>query len=133
MKIPGCSYSTHSDVKLERPKVQQAEQVDCTSRPVIIEPAIGTVDPIPTEVKPQIPFVAPSGMYKCRHAGCQREYDPASNTEESCEYHEGSAGFRDTRKFWTCCGASSYDWDEFMKIPKCKKGPHEPKMIDAPS
>jgi hypothetical protein len=135
MKIPGCVISHHSDVKLVRPKVapnvteEQPSRVEPTQ---ILDPAPLAPVPVPIAVaQTQVPYKAVSGLLKCRHAGCMKEYDPDLNDEGACEYHEGTAGFRDTKKFWTCCGASSYDWDEFMKIPKCKTGRHEPKMVDA--
>ena len=134
MKIPGCATGFHTDIKLVRPTVQKQED---SSAPIPIQSPspLPIPIPIPTESKPelqaaeQVPFITPSGFYKCRHAGCMKEYDPKS--EETCTYHEGSAGFRDGKKFWSCCNASSYDWDDFMKIPKCKEGPHEPKMVNA--
>ena len=133
MKIPGCATGEHSEVKLVRPTVKQEEpnapqQVVASSAPVQIQPAAPVSPP---KGKPQVEFRTTSGNPKCRHAGCMKEYDESTNSEESCTYHEGSAGFRDTKKFWSCCGASSYDWDDFMKIPTCKVGKHEPKMIDA--
>ena len=136
MKIPGCTASSHTDEKPVKPaSAPLTRSEECVSAPRLVEQSSVTVavEPEPEVVnKPdQVPFRTRAGLYRCRHAGCLQEYDPATNSEVSCEYHEGSAGFRDTKKFWTCCGASSYDWDEFMKIPKCKRGYHEPKMIDA--
>ena len=137
MKIPGCSVSSHSDVKLQRPSISSASSpVDESNAPqrvvAVPQPIVAVAEPVAYIIpNPQVPFRTVSGLFKCRHAGCMIEYDPESNTDESCSYHEGAAGFRDTKKFWTCCEASSYDWDEFMRIPKCKTGKHEPKMIDA--
>ena len=37
--------------------------------------------------------------------------------------------FHDLKKFWTCCKSDTYDWDDFMKLPKCKTGLHNPKYI----
>lgn len=134
MKIPGCAYACHSDVELERPKAPNQEALNEFSRPSLMREPEATPNSASIEVtRPQVPFVTSAGLSKCRHAGCQKEYDPLINADDACEYHEGSARFRDTRKFWTCCGASSYDWDDFMMIPKCKTGHHEPKMVDAPS
>ena len=137
MKIPGCSVGEHSDQKLVRPTPNptstQGPVVD--NAPKLLSSAVGNSEKeqksieVPP-VRPQKPWQSSVGMFRCRHAGCQKEYDPESNTEESCEYHGGNATFKDTRKFWSCCNAGSYDWDEFMKIPKCRKGKHEPKMVD---
>jgi disease resistance protein len=91
-------------------------------------PEISTEQEAIVEVE-KVAFITAGGIHKCCHAGCMKEYDPNENGDDVCEYHPGSAGFKDTKKFWSCCGASSYDWDEFMKIPKCAKGRHEPKMV----
>jgi hypothetical protein len=137
MKIPGCSSGEHTDIKPVRPRIESAPATETSSPALIsekVEPTKSEISetPAPPVVKKdQIPFRTSSGLFRCRHAGCLKEYDPDLNSESACEYHEGSAGFRDTKKFWSCCGASSYDWDEFMKIPKCKVGCHEPKLVDA--
>lgn len=127
MRIPGCSRGYHSDEKMERP---QNKPVDAPSSsttfiaaPIEPPPVASNATPVPST-----PLITPSGKYKCAHAGCGVEYDPAS--DESCNYHPGTACFRDTKKFWTCCKASSYDWDEFMQIPTCSSGRHEPKLVN---
>ena len=133
MKIPGCASGHHSDQKPARPEVK-ADDTSGLTKPIVeikhiplsIEPSAAS-DPIVTENLAL--FVTPTGNHKCSNAGCGKEYDPSSNGDDSCNYHSGKAGFRDTRKFWSCCNASSYDWDEFMKIPTCCVGPHQPKMI----
>ncbi|KAF4673663.1 Integrin beta-1-binding protein 2 [Perkinsus chesapeaki] len=86
------------------------------------------------EEKPQVemkPLVTPSGKYRCCHVGCGKEYDPEDNVEGCCHYHDGKPVFHDLKKEWSCCGARSYDWDDFMALPKCKTGKHEPKMVKA--
>jgi hypothetical protein len=134
MKIPGCSISNHSDekpVRQPKPSVSiDTPQVQSNPVPLLIQHAECPIPKEPDQKKPLVPLRTASGNFKCAHAGCSKEYNPDENTMDSCEYHEGTAGFRDTKKFWSCCGASSYDWDEFMKIPKCKRGKHEPKMIE---
>lgn len=132
MKIEGCSSGEHSDVKPVRPVVVAKEDPSSAPVRVVSAPMPETVAAIAVEAAvPQVEFVTVSGLRKCRHAGCMKEYDPLDNGDNACSYHEGVAGFRDTKKFWSCCNASSYDWDEFMKIPKCKTGVHEPKMVNA--
>ena len=138
MKIPGCTVGSHSDIKPVRPVVASEEngttaptRLDSVPVPISQTDVSVTVVPIAPEAKIQVELITPAGMRKCRHAGCMKEYSPDENSDTSCSYHEGVAGFRDTKKFWSCCNMSSYDWDEFMKIPKCKLGRHEPKMINA--
>ncbi|KAF4715464.1 Integrin beta-1-binding protein 2 [Perkinsus olseni] len=82
----------------------------------------------PVEMKP---LVTSSGKYRCAHVGCGKEYDPEDNAEGCCHYHDGKPIFHDLKKEWSCCGARSYDWDDFMALPKCKTGKHEPKMTRA--
>ena len=129
MKIPGCVTGVHSDIKPVRPVVAVKE--DSTSVPVRVVEDVKPTEEVKETVAslPMKEFVTASGLRKCRHAGCMKEYDPTINSPDACSYHEGVAGFRDTKKFWSCCNMSSYDWDEFMKIPKCKTGPHEPKLV----
>ncbi|KAF4751507.1 Integrin beta-1-binding protein 2, partial [Perkinsus olseni] len=82
----------------------------------------------PVEMKP---LVTSSGKYRCAHVGCGKEYDPEDNAEGCCHCHDGKPIFHDLKKEWSCCGARSYDWDDFMALPKCKTGKHEPKMTRA--
>lgn len=42
----------------------------------------------PAEVKKA--FVTPSGKNKCINKGCNKEFDPAENSEASCNYHPGA-------------------------------------------
>lgn len=136
LKIPGCSKSYHSDKKIVRPPSNEGNTGSSSPpmREVFSRPEqVSRPEPAPEisqKPREQVAFRSNTGLLKCKHAGCMKEYNEDQNTDTSCEYHDGTAGFRDTKKFWTCCGASSYDWDEFMKIPKCKVGRHEPKLVD---
>ena len=64
--------------------------------------------------------------FVCANKGCKvRAFLEEENAESACEYHEGDAVFHDVKKYWSCCPkAVTYDWDDFMKIPTCKVGPH---------
>lgn len=48
-------------------------------------------------------FVTPTGKFKCINKGCQKEYSPAENNEQACNYHPGMPIFHDIKKFWSCC------------------------------
>jgi len=133
MKITGCSIGIHSDVKMTR-ELPKEEDASCLATPIpasemIPKSVVVVSETEPTKAENLQPFLTPGGFYKCVHAGCGKEYSPDSNGNESCHFHSGKAGFRDTRKFWSCCNASSYDWDEFMKIPTCCIGSHQPKLV----
>ena len=139
MKIPGCSIGRHTDERIAKPIVQEKTN-SAASGPLPLP--VTNVDskslevtelPVPPEQRKMIPMITPAGLYKCAHSACGKEYDPSDNSESSCSYHSGKAGFRDTRKFWACCNESSYDWDDFMKLPTCCVGYHEPKMIVDPN
>ena len=67
------------------------------------------------------------GFYKCNHSGCNKYYDPQSNTDNTaCTYHPGKAVFHDTIKYYDCCPKNqAYDWDQFMALPGCQTGPHD--------
>jgi hypothetical protein len=131
MRITGCCVGNHSDVKMERPKIAHVEPQTVAISRICPGTESASHSELETSGTQQdlVPFKTPSGKLKCCHAGCMGEYEERNNGVGVCNYHSGKAGFRDTRKFWTCCDASSYDWDEFMKIPTCCVGKHEPKMI----
>ncbi len=51
--------------------------------------------------------------------------------EDVCNFHTGDPIFHDTKKGWTCCGKTVYDWDEFQKLPTCAKGLHSDVKVEA--
>jgi hypothetical protein len=136
MLLPGCVVGIHSDEKPVKPVIKLSITAAPDSAPVRIlptEPESTSAPQISRDPsrRPQVPWVSASGLNECRHIGCQMEYKPESNADDSCRYHSGSAQFKDTRKYWTCCNATSYDWETFLYLPKCSQGKHQPKMIDS--
>ena len=79
--------------------------------------------------KDKKPFITKSGLHKCINKGCNKEFNPEENTESSCNFHSGQPVFHDLKKFWTCCKTETWDWDEFMKLPTCATGKHDPKLV----
>jgi hypothetical protein len=67
------------------------------------------------------------GLNVCGNFGCNQAYDSVSNPSDGCSHHTGPPMFHDLKKFWTCCKAEAWDWDDFMKLPKCSTGQHMPK------
>lgn len=61
---------------------------------------------------------------KCLRPGCGKKYFEETNTETSCNFHDGKPIFHDVKKGWTCCNKLVYDWDEFTKLVGCKSGKH---------
>jgi hypothetical protein len=74
-------------------------------------------------------FLSASGKAKCTNKGCQKEFELAENDEHACKYHPGDPMFSNLKKFWTCCKKEAYDWDDFMKLPLCTVGKHNPKLV----
>lgn len=65
------------------------------------------------------------GKITCRNYGCQARFSPGDNPEGSCRHHTAPPGFREAKKFWSCCPDKlGWDWDEFMAIPGCAVGKH---------
>ena len=50
-----------------------------------------------------------------------------NNVEGSCTYHMEAPVFHEGAKKWVCCGVKKYDFDEFLAVPGCVTGPHEPE------
>ena len=63
-------------------------------------------------------------LLQCYNKGCGNKYDPASNKENSCQYHPGVPVFHDALKGWSCCKRRSTDFTEFLNTPGCTKGLH---------
>jgi hypothetical protein len=73
-------------------------------------------------------FVTKEGKLRCINQGCRQDYLDKDNNDNACKYHKGQAVFHDLKKYWSCCGKDTHDWDEFMKLPACCAGWHSPKM-----
>ncbi|KAF8822168.1 CHORD protein [Cardiosporidium cionae] len=73
------------------------------------------------------PLITEDGRHSCMNIGCHALYYPEENSSTACVYHTGKPIFRDTKKLWSCCQASSYEWDQFLQIVPCTTGFHKPK------
>ena len=49
-----------------------------------------------------------------------------SNVEGACTYHAEPPVFHEGAKKWTCCGVVKFDFDDFLMVPGCRRGMHEP-------
>jgi len=141
-RIEGCETGRHSDVKRST-EFQASQIVDTAQRALdrdVRNRPIRNIEDYDreeeekqkrlkeaAEARPQIPDVTPDGKYKCANFGCNQPYDPADNSEDSCHYHTSGPMFHDVKKFWTCCNATSWDWDDFQRLPTCSVGVHRPK------
>jgi len=61
----------------------------------------------------------------CKNTGCDVVFLPADNADDACRHHPGPPVFHDAAKKWGCCGKSSHDFDEWLKIPGCATGRHK--------
>lgn len=68
---------------------------------------------------------------KCQRKGCQKVFNIADNSAESCTHHKGQPIFHDAAKFWSCCPEKKcYDFEEFLAVPGCTVGYHDDGVID---
>lgn len=65
-------------------------------------------------------------LLTCYNRGCGIQFSPEDNKEESCHHHPGGPVFHDAYKGWSCCKKRSIDFTEFLSIPGCAKGLHNP-------
>eukprot|EP00922_Rhytidocystis_sp_ex-Travisia-forbesii_P068864 GHVS01102726.1.p1 GENE.GHVS01102726.1~~GHVS01102726.1.p1 ORF type:complete len:229 (+),score=28.49 GHVS01102726.1:55-687(+) len=136
LKIPGCTKGCHSTDPPPKPpaavtkqpavpsgvKIKSIEEFN-QKETVQLRQSAAEVSP------PSVPLVTTDGNHKCCHAGCHKEYDPKENPSNACRFHPGKPVFHDLKKSWSCCKVSSYDWDDFMKLPTCTEGAHSPKLV----
>lgn len=147
-KLKGCRVGQHTDVKnsFEFFKSQNAQGNSQTEnandivknepKPVIIdineyekEQKRIADEKKKNEVVNTEPLKNGEGKLYCSNAGCTlKVYKEEENNDIACKYHEGKPVFHDLKKYWTCCKTETWDWDEFMKLPTCAVGKHQPKF-----
>jgi len=71
-------------------------------------------------------------MLYCYNKGCGKEFSENENCQESCQHHPGAPVFHDAYKGWSCCKKRSTDFTEFLNIPGCSKGFHNPEKPKLP-
>ena len=57
--------------------------------------------------------------------GCQVDYLIESNVG-LLHYHREAPVFHEGAKKWVCCGVTKFDFDDFLAVPGCCRGMHEP-------
>lgn len=65
-------------------------------------------------------------LQQCYNTGCGSKFNAKKNIEDICQYHPGAPVFHDAYKGWSCCKKRSTDFTEFLNIPGCSKGLHNP-------
>lgn len=141
-KLPPCRVGKHTDAPVEKIDFYKSDMVENAKRALEkAEKKILNIDDYnkaqekkevenkkKMEEQPKIIVKNKDGLYYCAHHGCESKvYDPEKNEEGCCHYHLGEPMFHDRKKYWTCCKAEAYEWDEFDKLPRCAVGKHEPK------
>lgn len=101
-------------------------------RPADASAAMAALD---VDGTPLPPSTRPDGMYLCQRIGCDAVYAPTDegNPEGCCRHHAGPPVFHDGTKSWSCCGAKSHDFGEFMSLPGCAVGRHTQKKPPKPA
>lgn len=145
MCIPGCTMGVHSNqvpaIELERKaEIAKANQealdkFDAMAAGQGSVKADGSAPP-PTQnlnahaaappPKPKKKPNLPEGYARCKHYGCQADYKIDENYDGCCTYHPEAPVFHEGAKKWVCCGATKFDFDDFIAVPGCKTGKHEP-------
>ncbi|XP_018011056.1 cysteine and histidine-rich domain-containing protein 1 [Hyalella azteca] len=72
-------------------------------------------------------------MALCYNKGCGQKFNLDENSKDACIHHPGEPIFHDADKSWSCCKKRSKDFTEFLSMPGCTAGPHNPvKPVEAP-
>ncbi|KAJ2711514.1 hypothetical protein H4R19_003211 [Coemansia spiralis] len=139
LELKGCQLGAHSSEPRHKDDPFKADLTKYDD--VLPEPApattattsaADTVVPVATKAPAEEPLdydpadaVVPVGA-ACKRSGCSATYasDAASRGPEQCVFHPGRAVFHEGTKGWTCCKPRATDFDEFMRIAGCARGPH---------
>mmetsp|Transcript_38763 Transcript_38763/g.84344 ORF Transcript_38763/g.84344 Transcript_38763/m.84344 type:complete len:220 (-) Transcript_38763:185-844(-) len=70
--------------------------------------------------------VDPNVEQLCKNKACGLKFKEKDNHDTACTYHPGPPIFHERKKGWGCCDKHAYDFDEFLSIPPCTKGRHNP-------
>jgi len=64
----------------------------------------------------------------CYNRGCGSgsSFIESENKDDACQYHPGGPIFHEGYKGWSCCKKRTIDFTEFLNIPGCSKGRHNP-------
>jgi len=140
--IPGCQLGRHSNqppaIEVQRKAEleaankaaldkfdQQATRPDADGKAPAPKQNVAAAAAAPPP-KPRPKPNLPPGYARCKHYGCQVDYLIEENVEGCCVYHDQAPVFHEGAKKWVCCGCTKYDFDDFLAVPGCKTGKHEP-------
>lgn len=139
MQIPGCVIGRHSTEPPAEEKERQKAMAEATAATLSMhvsaaKPSSDGRAPAPKQEftpseapkQPKKKEQLKEGQARCRHYGCQALYAVAENNDSACTYHSSAPFFHEGSKQWQCCGVKKWDFDDFLAVPGCKVGPHEP-------
>ena len=145
MAIPGCQSGRHSNetpaievarkAELAKANAAALEKFDQMAMQQGSVAADGSAPPPQQNIaaaqaapkpKPRPKPKLPEGYARCKHYGCQVDYLIESNVEGCCTYHSEAPVFHEGAKKWVCCGVTKFDFDDFLAVPGCCRGMHEP-------
>lgn len=70
-------------------------------------------------------MMATAELLTCMNKGCLvKEYRMSENHETACVYHPKGPVFHEGLKGWACCDKRVTDFNDFLAIPGCTRGPH---------
>jgi len=141
LNIPGCQIGPHSTKPPAEEVQRQAEVREATNK--VLQMHVDSAKPAadgrapppkqdfapsaPPPQKKKVRPKLPEGQARCKHYGCQNQYTVADNHDRACRYHVKAPLFHEGTKQWPCCGVKKWDFDEFLAVPGCAFGPHEPE------
>ena len=144
MNIPGCVRGKHSNQvpAVEQQRLDGIKQANAAALKAFDAKIAGKVGAdgsapppkqnvtaaaaAPPKPKKKRPPTLPKGYDRCKHYGCQADYLTESNVDGCCVYHKDAPIFHEGAKKWVCCGATKFDFDDFMAVPGCTVGRHSP-------
>lgn len=92
-------------------------------------PGVKAAPSAPAPPKPNPPPVQevdPNVEQLCKNKACGSRFKEKDNHDKACTYHAGPPIFHDRKKGWGCCDKHAHDFDDFLKIPPCTQGRHNP-------
>ncbi|CAA0809519.1 Cysteine and histidine-rich domain-containing protein RAR1 [Striga hermonthica] len=95
-------------------------------KPAVSECSEANPEPEPPRQKKIVDINQPQ---ICKNKGCGKSFKEKDNHDEACNYHPGPPVFHDRMRGWKCCDIHVKEFDEFMSIPPCTKGWHNPDPV----
>lgn len=142
LSIPGCMVGRHCNLP-PAAEVARQEDIKAANDKVLnlhlnsAKPTEEGKAPPPKQdfapsapPKPKARPKLPEGYARCKHYGCQADYLISGNVGNVCTHHLAAPVFHEGGKKWPCCGVTKYDFDDFIAVPGCACGPHEPVEYD---